>query len=442
MAAQPWMKFYPGDWLGDRRLSRCSLAAQGLWLRLLCLMFRAEERGRLPPDLAPEDLAALASCDPAELGPLLSELRAAGVAELDPEGALASPRMLREARKAGKCAAAGRKGGGSPRLRPDAPTFKGQGATFKGQGSTFKGRAAETGFDVPQESTQPEEPEGDTDMDTLEGFDVPMTFKGQASTFKGRADAGGGSIPQVVAVPSVASNGTIEGYDGRVTFKGHGSTFKGHGRQEGGSNGQGHGAEGFAANGPVGVPGAAAGCAPPVSPSPLPPFPPPTPPSISPLPSTPLPSRSETLGRGDDGGEPVKRQQPNTSGTAELFPDHVPASGHDPGKGGRPFDPAHPLFARFWAAYPKRVAKRDALKAWARLGVTTGLLDEMLAAIERQRRTQWANGFVPNPATWLNGRRWEDEDVPSPGPAPKPSVAEVIRAARARVEARKRGEVP
>ena len=39
----------------------------------------------------------------------------------------------------------------------------------------------------------------------------------------------------------------------------------------------------------------------------------------------------------------------------------------------------------------------------------------MLAAIERQKQTaQWKeNGgqYIPHPATWLNGRRWEDEVV-------------------------------
>ena len=37
------------------------------------------------------------------------------------------------------------------------------------------------------------------------------------------------------------------------------------------------------------------------------------------------------------------------------------------------------------------------------------LLDGMLRAIETQRQNDtWLRGYIPNPATWLNQRRWED----------------------------------
>ena len=39
----------------------------------------------------------------------------------------------------------------------------------------------------------------------------------------------------------------------------------------------------------------------------------------------------------------------------------------------------------------------------------------MLAALERQRASdQWrkeGGRFIPLPATWINGRRWEDEET-------------------------------
>lgn len=68
-------------------------------------------------------------------------------------------------------------------------------------------------------------------------------------------------------------------------------------------------------------------------------------------------------------------------------------------------------FDRFWAAYPKKTAKPAALKAWRKLRPDDGLLDAMLAALAWQRTTkQWKDdGIIPHPATWLNGRRWEDE---------------------------------
>jgi len=70
-------------------------------------------------------------------------------------------------------------------------------------------------------------------------------------------------------------------------------------------------------------------------------------------------------------------------------------------------------FKRFWAAYPKKTAKQQALKAWQKLKPDKALIDVVLSSLERQARSvQWTkeNGqYIPYPATWLNGRRWEDE---------------------------------
>lgn len=67
-------------------------------------------------------------------------------------------------------------------------------------------------------------------------------------------------------------------------------------------------------------------------------------------------------------------------------------------------------FDAFWKAYPKKVGKQAALKAFQRVKVP---LETLLTAIERQKcGSQWSkdNGqYIPNPATWLNQGRWEDE---------------------------------
>jgi len=59
------------------------------------------------------------------------------------------------------------------------------------------------------------------------------------------------------------------------------------------------------------------------------------------------------------------------------------------------------------------VGKGEAEKVWKRLKPGGELLTQMLAAISAARRSvQWQreNGrYIPNPATWLNQRRWEDE---------------------------------
>ena len=70
------------------------------------------------------------------------------------------------------------------------------------------------------------------------------------------------------------------------------------------------------------------------------------------------------------------------------------------------------LFESFWSAYPKKKAKENARKAFAKaLKLTT--LEDLLAAIEANKQTkQWQkdNGqYIPYPASWLNEHGWEDE---------------------------------
>ncbi len=81
------------------------------------------------------------------------------------------------------------------------------------------------------------------------------------------------------------------------------------------------------------------------------------------------------------------------------------------------------LFDEFWAAYPKHVAKQPARRAFERLKPDRALLDKMLAALRWQTKSeQWTKDgarYVPNPATWLNARRWEDEQEGSPTPPTK-----------------------
>jgi 5-methylcytosine-specific restriction endonuclease McrA len=77
-----------------------------------------------------------------------------------------------------------------------------------------------------------------------------------------------------------------------------------------------------------------------------------------------------------------------------------------------------PGFAEFWKAYPRKVGKDAAAKAFAKRRPTTALLAQMLEAITRQRDSpQWireGGQFIPHPATWINEGRWQDDtaDVP------------------------------
>ncbi|MGX5660012.1 replication protein [Castellaniella ginsengisoli] len=71
-------------------------------------------------------------------------------------------------------------------------------------------------------------------------------------------------------------------------------------------------------------------------------------------------------------------------------------------------------FAQFWAAYPKKKSKVQAEKAFSKINPSEQLLGAMLASIGRAKTSEdWTKSdgqFIPYPATWLNQRRWEDED--------------------------------
>lgn len=81
------------------------------------------------------------------------------------------------------------------------------------------------------------------------------------------------------------------------------------------------------------------------------------------------------------------------------------------------------LFNRFWEAYPKKRSKQDAKKAWDKLGPDIALCRIMAEALKRQKcSAEWereGGRFIPLPATWLRGRRWEDELDSGPGDEPK-----------------------
>jgi len=70
-------------------------------------------------------------------------------------------------------------------------------------------------------------------------------------------------------------------------------------------------------------------------------------------------------------------------------------------------------FDQFWSAYPKKTGKGAAKKAWAKINPSAALLQKILTALEWQTKSeQWTKDrgqFIPNPATYLNQERWEDE---------------------------------
>ena len=72
-------------------------------------------------------------------------------------------------------------------------------------------------------------------------------------------------------------------------------------------------------------------------------------------------------------------------------------------------------FLAFWQAYPRKCGKADAEKAYLKLNPSKELQKTILEAVERNKASPgWNrdNGkYIPYPSTWLNGRRWEDEQI-------------------------------
>jgi phage replication O-like protein O len=69
-------------------------------------------------------------------------------------------------------------------------------------------------------------------------------------------------------------------------------------------------------------------------------------------------------------------------------------------------------FDEFWTAYPNKVAKKKAQDSFDKINPDDELFSLMLSAISESLKTEnWIeqNGkYIPMPATWLNGERWND----------------------------------
>jgi hypothetical protein len=131
----------------------------------------------------------------------------------------------------------------------------------------------------------------------------------------------------------------------------------------------------------------------------------------------------EVEGEGEGEVEVDKTIRPNSSSSDKQVSNSTLQKNHSPDG-----------FDEFWSGYPKKEAKQAALKAWRKIRADE--LPAIRAGLEVAMQTeQWQKDggqFVPLPATWLNGRRWEDEVSPAkPAPLPMP---------QRRSEARREGD--
>lgn len=72
-------------------------------------------------------------------------------------------------------------------------------------------------------------------------------------------------------------------------------------------------------------------------------------------------------------------------------------------------------FETFWSVCPKKVGKDAAYRSWQKIGKRKGasptqIVNAMVAQIKANHfRGNDGQDYLPNPATWLNQGRWQDE---------------------------------
>jgi uncharacterized protein YdaU (DUF1376 family) len=133
------------------------------------------------------------------------------------------------------------------------------------------------------------------------------------------------------------------------------------------------------------------------------------------------PLRPQCEGNGIQNG--IQNLKPNPPNPPPGGTTEEPPNGKKPRqRNKRASADADPLFVRFWQAYPLKVKKIEAAKAFASLGPSEELLGVILAALAKQKRSvEWNKEdgrFVPHPPSWLKARRWEDQPPETAKPEP------------------------
>ncbi len=69
-------------------------------------------------------------------------------------------------------------------------------------------------------------------------------------------------------------------------------------------------------------------------------------------------------------------------------------------------------FETFWQAYPKKVARKAALKLWLKLSPANELTGKIMLALEKHKaQDSWqkdSGKYIPKPSNWLNDELWTD----------------------------------
>ncbi|MET3441367.1 uncharacterized protein YdaU (DUF1376 family) [Variovorax paradoxus] len=106
---------------------------------------------------------------------------------------------------------------------------------------------------------------------------------------------------------------------------------------------------------------------------------------------------------------------------------HTPQGGRRARKASDDSTECVPGFDAFYAAYPRKVGRRAAVKAWTKLAPDEALQATILGALAAQKPhldRRESGRYIPHPATWLNAGQWDDE-IPGGKPAPVNAAGQV-----------------
>jgi hypothetical protein len=118
----PYSKFFWSDWDADPALRMVSMAAQGFWMRMLCIASNSDPIGYVMLNgrgLDEDDLARLTGQDKRKVKGWVKELEEAGVFSRDERGVIYSRRMTRDFAYLEEARQWGKKGG-NPALKKGA----------------------------------------------------------------------------------------------------------------------------------------------------------------------------------------------------------------------------------------------------------------------------------------------------------------------------------
>ncbi len=329
MAKLPYMQFFVDDWLSDEKLRLCSSAARGLWIDVLCLMWKNDQRGYLQVGGKPVtslQLARMSGRTEDEVSAQLQELVDAGVPSLAANGCLFSRRMIREQRLSEVRAKAGSQGGN--------PRFKGSYAT---PGYVYAMRRhngnIKIGISKNPKSRKTNIAVSQGMIDLLRMW--PVNNMGAAESllhekFKDRCVGGEWFTLTDADLDSIDSFLLVQNQSNHLA---------------------------------------------------------------------------------------------NGSAKVEQIPGSGIGSGIEPLKKGKrgPGGKENQSFEQFWAVYPRHEKRKHALKLWEQINPDEGLLKQILAAVEKAKKSaQWRDPqYIPLPTTWLNAAQWDDEPLPPAAPTVK-----------------------